>query len=161
MEGRSPPPAPVDDKPEHCFFDPTHGAGVEAAELKTPAGTRKVMVCRAGRREAAERRGPGAAGDTDGPDSGFRLRRPPVRPAARASTGWTCSPSSSGEWARVSATTGPARPGARAGVSGIPFPGLRPVEWLLFEPGRASMSAFGFRAPGPGAGPGGPAKRRS
>ena len=34
-------------KPEHCFFDPTHGAGVEEAELKTPAGVRKVMVCRA------------------------------------------------------------------------------------------------------------------
>jgi hypothetical protein len=47
MEGRSPPPAPVDEKPEHCFFDPTHGAGVEEAELKTPAGVRKVMVCRA------------------------------------------------------------------------------------------------------------------
>ena len=46
MEGRSPPPAPVDKKPEHCFFDPTHGAGVEEAELRTPAGTRKVMVCR-------------------------------------------------------------------------------------------------------------------
>jgi len=47
MEGRSPPPAPVDEKPEHCFFDPTHGAGVEEAELKTSAGVRKVMVCRA------------------------------------------------------------------------------------------------------------------
>jgi len=46
MEGRSPPPAPVDEKPEHCFFDPTHGAGVEEAELSTSAGTRKVMVCR-------------------------------------------------------------------------------------------------------------------
>jgi hypothetical protein len=46
MEGRSLPPAPVDEKPEHCFFDPTHGAGVEEAELKTPAGSRKVMVCR-------------------------------------------------------------------------------------------------------------------
>lgn len=47
MEGRDPPPAPVDDKPEHCFFDPTHGAGVEEAELKTAAGTRRVMVCQA------------------------------------------------------------------------------------------------------------------
>ena len=46
MEGRSPPPAPVDEKPEHCFFDPTHGAGVEEAELKTSAGVRRVMVCR-------------------------------------------------------------------------------------------------------------------
>jgi hypothetical protein len=46
MEGRSPPLAPVDEKPEHCFFDPTHGAGVEEAELKTSAGVRKVMVCR-------------------------------------------------------------------------------------------------------------------
>jgi hypothetical protein len=45
MEGRQPPPAPVDDKPEHCFFDPTHGAGVVEAELRTPAGPRKVMVC--------------------------------------------------------------------------------------------------------------------
>ena len=47
MEGREPPPAPVDEKPEHCFFDPTHGAGVEVAQLQTPAGTRQVMVCRA------------------------------------------------------------------------------------------------------------------
>ena len=47
MEGRQPPPVPVDDKPEHCFFDPTHGAGVEVAQLETPAGTRQVMVCRA------------------------------------------------------------------------------------------------------------------
>lgn len=47
MEGRSPPPAPIDEKPEHCFFDPTHGAGVEEAELKTSAGVRTVMVCRA------------------------------------------------------------------------------------------------------------------
>jgi uncharacterized protein DUF6676 len=47
LEGRDPPPAPVDEKPEHCFFDPTHGAGVEEAVLQTPAGTRKVMVCRA------------------------------------------------------------------------------------------------------------------
>ena len=46
MEGRSPPPAPVDATPEHCFFDPTHGAGVEEAVLQTSAGTRKVMVCR-------------------------------------------------------------------------------------------------------------------
>ena len=46
MEGRDPPPVPVDDRPEHCFFDPTHGAGVEAAELKTATGTRTVMICR-------------------------------------------------------------------------------------------------------------------
>ena len=46
MEGRDPPPLPVDQKPEHCFFDPTHGAGVEAAVLKTSIGTRTVMVCR-------------------------------------------------------------------------------------------------------------------
>ena len=46
MEGRDPPPVPVDDKPEHCFFDPTHGAGVEEAEIQTSTGTRKVMVCR-------------------------------------------------------------------------------------------------------------------
>ena len=46
MEGRDPPPVPVDDKPEHCFFDPTHGAGVEEAEIQTATGTRKVMVCR-------------------------------------------------------------------------------------------------------------------
>ena len=46
MEGRDPPPLLVDDKPEHCFFDPTHGAGVEAAVLKTSTGTRAVMVCR-------------------------------------------------------------------------------------------------------------------
>jgi exonuclease VII small subunit len=47
VEGRAPPQEPVDEKPQPCFFDPTHGAGVEEAELQTPAGPRKVMVCRA------------------------------------------------------------------------------------------------------------------
>ncbi|HUO45525.1 MAG TPA: hypothetical protein VM470_01695 [Acidimicrobiia bacterium] len=46
-EGREPPPKPVDEKPPHCFFDPTHGAGTEQAELKTPAGSQQVWVCAA------------------------------------------------------------------------------------------------------------------
>jgi hypothetical protein len=47
LAGRGLPPKPEADKPEACFFDPTHGAGVEEAELRTPAGPRKVLVCRA------------------------------------------------------------------------------------------------------------------
>jgi hypothetical protein len=47
IEGRPPPEPPAEEKPPHCFFDPTHGAGVEEALLKTPAGDRKVWVCRA------------------------------------------------------------------------------------------------------------------
>jgi hypothetical protein len=45
IEGRAPPPQPVDEKPQTCFFDPTHGIGVEEAQISTPAGNRKVMVC--------------------------------------------------------------------------------------------------------------------
>lgn len=47
LEGREVPPRPEDDHPKPCFFDPTHGAGVEVAELQTPAGTKRVLVCRA------------------------------------------------------------------------------------------------------------------
>ncbi|HKX74058.1 MAG TPA: hypothetical protein VJR05_01575 [Acidimicrobiia bacterium] len=47
IEGRSPPVKPAGEKPSHCFFDPTHGAGVEEAVLNTPAGEKKVWVCRA------------------------------------------------------------------------------------------------------------------
>jgi hypothetical protein len=47
IEGRPTPPEPVDEKPQPCFFDPTHGAGVEQAELQTPAGTQRVLVCHA------------------------------------------------------------------------------------------------------------------
>ncbi|MCI3949697.1 MAG: hypothetical protein K0R11_1631, partial [Acidimicrobiales bacterium] len=45
LEGRPPPPEPVDG-PSSCFFDPTHGAGVERAEVKTGGQTRSVLVCR-------------------------------------------------------------------------------------------------------------------
>ena len=44
LEGRPPPPEPVDG-PSSCFFDPTHGAGVERAEVKTGGQTRSVLVC--------------------------------------------------------------------------------------------------------------------
>jgi hypothetical protein len=47
IEGRPPPPEPEDEKPRPCFFDPTHGAGVEEAELQTQAGTQRVLVCKA------------------------------------------------------------------------------------------------------------------
>jgi hypothetical protein len=47
VEGRPVPPKPEAEKPEPCFFDPTHGAGLEEATLQTKAGTRTVMVCRA------------------------------------------------------------------------------------------------------------------
>ncbi len=45
LEGREPPPEPAD-RPPACFFDPTHGAGVEQADIRTAAGTRIVGVCR-------------------------------------------------------------------------------------------------------------------
>jgi uncharacterized membrane protein YgcG len=46
-EGSEVPPRPEEEKPEPCFFDPTHGTGVEQAQLQTAAGNRMVMVCRA------------------------------------------------------------------------------------------------------------------
>jgi hypothetical protein len=46
VEGRPVPDRPAEEPPEPCFFDPTHGAGVEEAELSTAAGTRTVKVCR-------------------------------------------------------------------------------------------------------------------
>lgn len=45
--GKPVPPMPETEKPPHCFFDPTHGAGTEEAELKTSAGSQKVWVCAA------------------------------------------------------------------------------------------------------------------
>jgi hypothetical protein len=47
VEGREVPPEPVADEPASCFFDPTHPAGVEDAEIQTAAGSRTVKVCRA------------------------------------------------------------------------------------------------------------------
>ena len=46
LDGRPVPDRPEEEHPEPCFFDPTHGAGIEEAELSTPAGTRTVKVCR-------------------------------------------------------------------------------------------------------------------
>ncbi len=45
IEGREVPPEP-EDRPAHCFFDPAHRAGVEEAEIRTPAGSKTVSVCR-------------------------------------------------------------------------------------------------------------------
>jgi len=45
VEGRDVPPEP-EDRPSHCFFDPAHRAGVEEAEIRTPAGSKMVSVCR-------------------------------------------------------------------------------------------------------------------
>ena len=47
VEGRKVPPEPIADQPTSCFFDPTHPAGTEVAEIRTDAGTRTVKVCRA------------------------------------------------------------------------------------------------------------------
>ena len=44
VEGRPVPPEP-DDRPNSCFFDPTHRAGVEEAKIETAAGTKTVSVC--------------------------------------------------------------------------------------------------------------------
>lgn len=45
LDGRPEPQRP-EDQPGACFFDPTHGAGTERAEVQSPAGTRTVAVCR-------------------------------------------------------------------------------------------------------------------
>ena len=45
LEGREVPAEPQD-RPAHCFFDPAHRAGVEEAEIRTPAGSKMVGVCR-------------------------------------------------------------------------------------------------------------------
>lgn len=45
VEGRPVPPEP-EDRPNSCFFDPTHRAGVEEAKIKTAAGEKMVSVCR-------------------------------------------------------------------------------------------------------------------
>ena len=45
LEGRPAPPEPVEG-PSSCFFDPTHGAGVERAEVNAGGQTRSVLVCR-------------------------------------------------------------------------------------------------------------------
>ncbi|MGZ8784141.1 MAG: hypothetical protein ACXW1Y_01065 [Acidimicrobiia bacterium] len=45
VEGRPIPPEP-DDRPNSCFFDPTHRAGVEEAKIETAAGTKVVSFCR-------------------------------------------------------------------------------------------------------------------
>ncbi len=45
-EGRAIPPRPESERPQSCFFDPRHGAGVEEAEIRTAAGAKKVLVCR-------------------------------------------------------------------------------------------------------------------
>jgi type II secretory pathway pseudopilin PulG len=45
--GRPLPAPPETEKPPACFFDPTHGAGTEEAELKTAAGSQRVWVCAA------------------------------------------------------------------------------------------------------------------
>jgi len=45
VEGRPIPPEP-EDRPNSCFFDPTHRAGVEEAKIDTMAGSKVVSVCR-------------------------------------------------------------------------------------------------------------------
>ena len=45
VEGR-PIPSEPEDRPNACFFDPTHRAGVEEAKIETAAGTKTVSVCR-------------------------------------------------------------------------------------------------------------------
>ena len=45
VEGRKIPPEP-EDRPNACFFDPTHRAGVEEAKIETAAGSKTVSVCR-------------------------------------------------------------------------------------------------------------------
>lgn len=48
LDGRPVPERSSDEPaPSACFFDPTHGAGTEVEEVRTPAGARPVRVCAA------------------------------------------------------------------------------------------------------------------
>jgi hypothetical protein len=126
MEGRQPPPAPVDEKPEHCFFDPTHGAGVEEAELKTPAGIRKVMVCKA---DAEKLRRGEAPIPRDLPMGPQRVPAPQApRSAGGSGLDWLdvfsvivggMSQGVPYDWSRQTTTRSSGR---RSGGLGIPFP---------------------------------------
>ncbi|HSR15217.1 MAG TPA: DUF6676 family protein [Gemmatimonadales bacterium] len=44
--GKPVPPRPEKKERHVCFFDPTHRDATEEAEIRTPAGTQKVRVCR-------------------------------------------------------------------------------------------------------------------
>ncbi len=157
MEGRSPPPAPVDEKPEHCFFDPTHGAGVEEAELKTSAGVRKVMVCRADAEKLRRGEAPVPRDLPMGP------QRVPAPQAPRSAGG------SGLDWLDVfSVIVGgmgqgvdynwPRQSSRRSsGGLGIPFPGRSSSS---SRPGRASRSsASSSRSSSSGSRPKGRARR--
>jgi hypothetical protein len=45
MDGRPAPPEPTPERPEACFFDPTHRRGTVEATIRTPAGEKPVKVC--------------------------------------------------------------------------------------------------------------------
>ncbi len=47
LEGRPVPKKPPKEEPGRCFFDPTHAPPYVDAEIRTPAGSRTVKVCRA------------------------------------------------------------------------------------------------------------------
>lgn len=81
VEGREVPPKPEPEKPVPCFFDPTHGAGIEEAELQTAAGTREVTVCK----QDAERLRRGDRPEPRSIDVGGR--RVPAPQAPRSSGG--------------------------------------------------------------------------
>lgn len=46
VEGRPVPAKPTREEPGRCFFDPAHRPPYEDAEIKTPAGSQTVKVCR-------------------------------------------------------------------------------------------------------------------
>ena len=158
MEGRSPPPAPVDEKPEHCFFDPTHGAGVEEAELKTSAGVRKVMVCRADAEKLRRGEAPVARDLPMGP------QRVPAPQAPRSTGG------SGLDWLDVfSVIVGgmgrgvdynwPRQSSRRSsGGLGIPFPGRSSNRSSRSSPG-SSSSSRSTRSSSSGSRPKGRARR--
>lgn len=45
--GREIPPQPEKEVRHQCFFDPNHAEATEIADITTPAGTKKVRVCKA------------------------------------------------------------------------------------------------------------------
>jgi len=148
LAGEEVPPKPDDThKPEPCFFDPTHGAGVEQATLQTPAGSRTVMVCRAD----ADRLRRGERPDPRVIEVGGR--RYPAAQAPRSHGGggldwldvFSVIVGGMGDAARYRWNPRGRRPGGFGGLgTGFPVPGRRPTA-----AGGARSSASRGSAPRP------------
>jgi hypothetical protein len=128
VEGKPVPPRPETDKPEPCFFDPNHGAGAEEAELRTPAGPRKVWVCTAD----AEKLRRGDRPEPRSIDVGGRRLPAPQAPRTHGGRGFDWLDAFSILVGGMSSATGYrlGKPRGRrlsggSGGLGLPFPGLQ------------------------------------